>query len=357
MKRPGIWVPLGVNVATGRTGTALLRRFGPEGVAVWACYLAACKRSATPGQLIYCGEAEGWDRLGLAMHRPKFSLKDFFDVTGRLHQTRRETVGQTLNVVCTHWPEWNEAVEREQARERQARSRRARDEQKTSRSRACGDHSVEQGADDESTSKPGESERDNDRDTSVTRARVESERELRERTTSSSVVRPPASRKALLPAELDLELKAAGWSARQRLAGAEKPELAAAWLAAGEADESVESVGAFAWAGFKTGEPPHGNGPRITGWRWTRGQGTGTWVLDDEGTDVPPKDWPSAEEAKRVEEARRQRAAVVEKEPEPLSPEQTLEQLQALNGRLANGAPADEDVPIDAAERTDDVPV
>lgn len=129
MKRPAIFVPLSVNIATGKTGTALLKAFGAEGIAVWVCFLAACKRNRPPGRIVFASDTEAWITLGLldvdnsVDARPKFTITDFFKVTGRLKQTRRRRVGRMLDVSCTHFGDWNKTIQTEYERERKARLR------------------------------------------------------------------------------------------------------------------------------------------------------------------------------------------------------------------------------------------
>lgn len=117
------YVPLYVHFASGRTGTRIQKEFGLAGLAVWVCYLAACKRNSPQGQITYNSEPDGWSQLSLYGAQPDFTLKEFFDLTGRLKKTSRRTSGHLTDVICTVWGEWEQNVQREVDAARKRRKR------------------------------------------------------------------------------------------------------------------------------------------------------------------------------------------------------------------------------------------
>jgi hypothetical protein len=76
------WVPISVDVAHGATGTALLRKFGRDGLLAWILFLGACKRGGGEGALSFATESEGWEALGVD-GPPDFTLERFFAYTGQ----------------------------------------------------------------------------------------------------------------------------------------------------------------------------------------------------------------------------------------------------------------------------------
>lgn len=133
MNRPELYVPLSVRFATGKTGTAIQRRYGLEGLAVWAAFLAACKLNRPEGEITYASEPEGWGLLGLTGHEPEFTLDEFFRFTGQLKKTRRTRSGHVSYVVCTPWGRWTKAAKREKERQRKSsiRAQSKRDTERT----------------------------------------------------------------------------------------------------------------------------------------------------------------------------------------------------------------------------------
>lgn len=124
LERPAAYVPLSVRFATGGTGQAIIKRFGAEGLGVWAAYLAACKRERPEGQITYASELEALNKLGLDIHRPSFTLHDFFVYTGRLKKTRtRRVSGQVMETTCTAWRRWTDTDRRERDKLRKSRKR------------------------------------------------------------------------------------------------------------------------------------------------------------------------------------------------------------------------------------------
>lgn len=117
------WVPLGVNVAHGRTGPRLIEKFGRDGLLVWILYLAACKANPIQGQFSYTSEADGWTKLGLYGEEPDFTLAEFFALTGRLKKTRQTRAGRITHVINTRWGQWNDVVQRDLDSARSARKR------------------------------------------------------------------------------------------------------------------------------------------------------------------------------------------------------------------------------------------
>jgi hypothetical protein len=139
LRRPDLFVPLSVRFATGSTGTAIQDKFGLEGLAVWAAFLAACKLNRPEGEISYASEAEGWSILGVAKP-PAFTLNDFFAFTGRLKKTRRTRSGQVTYTVCTPWERWSKEQRQEAERRRKARLREQskRDTERISTGTAAG---------------------------------------------------------------------------------------------------------------------------------------------------------------------------------------------------------------------------
>lgn len=117
------YVPLSVHFADGSTGSRILERFGVEGLGVWACLLAAAKKSATQGTFSYSSEPDAWTKLGMYGHEPAFSFTDFVTLLGRLKQARREKRGRVVDVVLTHWGDWNQTIRRETEAEKKRRKR------------------------------------------------------------------------------------------------------------------------------------------------------------------------------------------------------------------------------------------
>lgn len=121
------WLPLSSRFPRDNTGLTLLEEFGNSGLVVWVAFLTACKRNPVEGQFSYSSEEEAWIELGV---QPcDFTLKEFFDVTGRLHVTRRQNRrGRLVTIVATTWSDWK------------VRPHRGADERTTSGPRA--DHAV-----------------------------------------------------------------------------------------------------------------------------------------------------------------------------------------------------------------------
>ncbi|HUP15244.1 MAG TPA: hypothetical protein VM848_04255 [Acidimicrobiia bacterium] len=117
------WVPISAWFPLDKTGTALQKAFGPSALAVWVAYLAACKRNHIQGRISYGSEVEAWSLLGiLDPDRLGFTLKQFFDVTGRLKKTKRTARGRVTDVVCTVWEQWNDVKPREHGQTQKATS-------------------------------------------------------------------------------------------------------------------------------------------------------------------------------------------------------------------------------------------
>jgi hypothetical protein len=120
------WVPISVDVAHGSTGTALLRKFGPEGLLAWILFLAACKRGTDEGAVSYATEAEGLEALGLDSYAPSFTLASFFAYTGQgLKLTTKSHVGRltVVRVKPDVWTAWNRSLRRQMDADRKTRSR------------------------------------------------------------------------------------------------------------------------------------------------------------------------------------------------------------------------------------------
>jgi len=122
-RRPDLFVPLSVRAITGRTGTAILNRFGTPGIAAWIGYLTACKLNRPEGEIVYASEAEGWALLGLRGHEPDFTLEEFFAFTGKLRKTRKQRSGKLTYVKNQAWERWTKTQKQEAERQRKARTR------------------------------------------------------------------------------------------------------------------------------------------------------------------------------------------------------------------------------------------
>lgn len=129
MRRPSAYAPLGVHFATGRTGTAILERFGVEGLGVWASMIAAAKQHRPQGQLVFNHDKD-WGVLGLAGYEPSFTLKSFLTFLGQRKQTRTTRQGRVTYVTLTRWGDWNEANNREAERGRKSRKRKEKEPDK-----------------------------------------------------------------------------------------------------------------------------------------------------------------------------------------------------------------------------------
>lgn len=106
------FVPLSVHFADGKTSIALQERFGPLGLLVWICLLAAAKRSAVQGE-VEIGLDTAWSDFGIRGDVP-FTAEEFFAFTGRLQQTSRARFtggerrhGRVTTVTLTQWKVWN----------------------------------------------------------------------------------------------------------------------------------------------------------------------------------------------------------------------------------------------------------
>jgi hypothetical protein len=110
------WFPAYVYFMSDRNGAAIKAKFGFPGLVVWLAFLAACKRGHHQGQFTYGDELDGWMQLGLNDLRPDadFTLKQFFNLTGRHHQTkRRRASGDLTTIECCGWDAWNTSAERD----------------------------------------------------------------------------------------------------------------------------------------------------------------------------------------------------------------------------------------------------
>ena len=117
MRRPSPFAPLSVTFATGKTGTAIQNKHGLEGLGTWAAMIAAAKRGR--GQIVFAHEAD-WQAIGI-LRPPSFTLREFLKTTGNMKQTRTETHGHVMYVQLTHYEDWNNDAQRQDARERKSR--------------------------------------------------------------------------------------------------------------------------------------------------------------------------------------------------------------------------------------------
>lgn len=118
MRRPTAYAPLSVLFATSRTGIAIQREHGAEGLGVWAALIAAAKRGR--GQIVFANDTD-WAAIGIS-HPPTFTLATFLKTTGRMKQTRTTRHGHVVYVQLTRYEDWNNDVRRQDARERKSRN-------------------------------------------------------------------------------------------------------------------------------------------------------------------------------------------------------------------------------------------
>lgn len=123
------WFATDVNVFNGDFGVDLREQFGPVGMVMWIGFLAACKRSATPGKITYSSDAEALSLLSIPgmelidEEGEPFKLDDFWTFTGQHKQTRCTRRKRLVYVTSTRWGEWQKDVKRQTEAERKARSR------------------------------------------------------------------------------------------------------------------------------------------------------------------------------------------------------------------------------------------
>lgn len=121
------WVPISSTVAHGSTGTAILRKFGRDGLLVWILFLAACKREGI-GSMTFTTEGEAWRLLGVdpADEPFEFTLGEFFAYTGQgLKLTTKSRSGRvtTVGVKPDVWKTWNRGVSRQRDGDRKRAER------------------------------------------------------------------------------------------------------------------------------------------------------------------------------------------------------------------------------------------
>jgi hypothetical protein len=122
--RPAPYIPLSVTFATGKTGTAILERFGVEGLGAWAALLATA--GAGQGQVVFRHE-EDWAAIGLAGRELGFTLLEFLRFLGQRKQTRKTQHGRVIYTQLTRWEEWNNTRLRDVARQQKSRKRQESD--------------------------------------------------------------------------------------------------------------------------------------------------------------------------------------------------------------------------------------
>ena len=104
-RRP--YVPMDVFVAFDDFGTALVEKWGMEGICCWMLFLAACKREPNQGTFTYTTDEEAWGKIGA--QATLFTLDEFFRLTGRWKKTSKTRSGRIKHVVVTPklWEKWN----------------------------------------------------------------------------------------------------------------------------------------------------------------------------------------------------------------------------------------------------------
>jgi len=125
------WQPISTALPWTKTGLALREKFGPMGLHVWVLVLLAAKRAPEQGVFVYVSESEGWALLGIEDAPPDFTLREFFDFTGRLKQTRRRRLNSGYRasegrqeIVITQFEEWSQTARKELRAQKESRKRR-----------------------------------------------------------------------------------------------------------------------------------------------------------------------------------------------------------------------------------------
>lgn len=123
------YVPLATHFATAKTGTRIQKDFGVEGLGVWACLLAAAKRSQLQGTFIWHSEEDAWNQLGIEK-APSFTFKSFVYLLGVLKQARTRRIGRESHTTLTRFSEWNHAIrsQHEASRKRSKRAQKTADD-------------------------------------------------------------------------------------------------------------------------------------------------------------------------------------------------------------------------------------
>lgn len=108
---------------------ALMARFGLAGPAVFLAFILACKKSYIPGRISYRNEAQALEIMGIpdavltdSQGQP-WTLDEFWELCGRHKQTRRRRQGHAIQIISTHFTEWQQTLKRANAAERTRRSR------------------------------------------------------------------------------------------------------------------------------------------------------------------------------------------------------------------------------------------
>lgn len=101
------YVPMDVLVAFDDFGTALIEKWGQEGICTWMLFLAACKREPVQGTFTYTTDEEGWGKLGA--QAKGLTLDAFFRFTGQWKKTSKRRSGRIRYVRVTPklWDKWN----------------------------------------------------------------------------------------------------------------------------------------------------------------------------------------------------------------------------------------------------------
>lgn len=96
-----------VLVAFDDFGTALIEKWGMEGICTWMLFLASCKREPIQGTFTYTTDEEAWGKLGAVA--TLLSLDEFFRFTGRWKKTSKTRSGRIKYVTVTPklWNKWN----------------------------------------------------------------------------------------------------------------------------------------------------------------------------------------------------------------------------------------------------------
>lgn len=117
------YVPVSTTLLWSRTGTAILERFGLEGIGVYVALLVAAKKGSPQGTIELRKGLE-WADLGLGGFEPKdWTLDDLLKLLGQRKKTSRRRVGRLLYVTFSRWEDWNQTPRKQVEAARKSRKR------------------------------------------------------------------------------------------------------------------------------------------------------------------------------------------------------------------------------------------
>lgn len=123
------WFAASVHIFDGDLGCDLRDEFGTAGLCMWVGFLAACKRSISPGKISYASDGECLSLMGLPglelvnEEGEPFTLEDFWTFLGHRKQTSRTARRRLVYVTATRWEQWQNSGKQQAEAERKSRSR------------------------------------------------------------------------------------------------------------------------------------------------------------------------------------------------------------------------------------------